>query len=184
MYYFSTMPGVRVIGWPSQRRTYAPCRVTPHPAYMAVQNTQKKRRMELLGAQLAILRRQQGMATQEALSKLSGVAVRSISDIETGKTVPRVGTMRKLEAALKLPTGITDDFLAGTIDKLAMDPLEFPKPNTDELATMTYDEILSTAKGIEKLYGKDAAERVVVAWSVARQERLKKREADDGTHTE
>jgi transcriptional regulator with XRE-family HTH domain len=172
MYYFSTMPGVRVIGWPSQRRTYAPCRVTPHPAYMAVQNTQKRRRMELLGAQLAILRRQQGMPTQEALSKLSGVAVRSISDIETGKTIPRVGTMRKLEAALKLPTGITDDFLAGVVDRLVAETSGLPRPRGADLATMSYEEILSTAKGIEKLYGKEEAHKVLKAWFDARDDAM------------
>lgn len=118
MHYFECMCALRILGRPGQTQVLSPCRVTPHPAYMATQDTQKKRLMESLGAQIARLRQQQGMNKQEDLHLASGVGVRTISDIETGKKVPRVGTMRKLESALNLEPGSTDDFLAGKITKL------------------------------------------------------------------
>jgi transcriptional regulator with XRE-family HTH domain len=86
------------------------------------QNTQKKRRMEALGAQLSTLRKEQGMPTQDDLAKKSRVGVRTISDIETGKKIPRVGTMRKIETALRLVAGATDDFMDGVIDVLVPQP--------------------------------------------------------------
>jgi transcriptional regulator with XRE-family HTH domain len=84
-----------------------------------MQNPQKKRLLQqALGAQIALLRQRAGMPKQADLYRASGVGVRTISDIETGKTVPRIGTMRKIEAALHLPPGATDDFLAGKIKVL------------------------------------------------------------------
>lgn len=118
MNYFECMSSLRILGRPGQRRALAPCRPTPHPAYVDTQNTQKKRRMEALGAQLAKLRTDQNMPRQDQLATASGVGVRTISDIETGKKIPRVTTMRKIEAALNLPEGATDDFMDYAIDKL------------------------------------------------------------------
>lgn len=85
---------------------------------MDARNTQKKRRMEGLGAEIARLRQQVGMSTQADLKSASGVGVRTISDIESGKTMPRINTMRKIENALGLLPGTTDDYLDGTIDRL------------------------------------------------------------------
>lgn len=86
---------------------------------MGTQDTQKtQRRRQALGAQIAQLRQRAGMPTQKDLERASGVSVRTISLIESGRKVPRVGTMRKLETALQLPPGATDDYLDGTIGKL------------------------------------------------------------------
>lgn len=117
-HYFYCMSGVRILGRSGQRHVLSPCRMTPHPAYMEQQNTHRRRRMEALGAQIALLRQKQNMSRQEHLADASGVGVRTISDVETGKKVPRVTTMRKIETALGLPAGATDDFLDGKLDEL------------------------------------------------------------------
>lgn len=58
------------------------------------------------------------------------MGVRTISDIETGKKVARINTMRKLEAALGLEPGVTDDFMAGKVDSLVSD-----RPASTQAAT-------------------------------------------------
>jgi transcriptional regulator with XRE-family HTH domain len=85
---------------------------------MEQQSTHKQLRMQALGAEIARVRRQSGMVNQEHLAKASGVGVRTISFIETGTRLPRLTTMRKLENALNLPSGSTDEFMAGAIDRL------------------------------------------------------------------
>jgi transcriptional regulator with XRE-family HTH domain len=85
---------------------------------MSTPNTQKKLRMEALGAAFAKRRVRMGMTRQDQLAGAASVGVRTISDIETGKTVPRVITMRKIESALELPAGISDRFLSGEISEL------------------------------------------------------------------
>lgn len=119
MNYFECMPGLRVLGRHSHGRALAPCRRTAHPSWVEMQNTQRRLRMQALGAELARIRKAAGMSKQEDLEERSGVGVRTISDIETGKKVARINTMRKLEAALGLEPGATDSFMAGEIESLA-----------------------------------------------------------------
>jgi transcriptional regulator with XRE-family HTH domain len=119
MSYFDCMSRLRILGRPGQTRVLAPCREAPHPAYVDAQSTQKKRRMQALGAQLARVRVQAGMRAQADLAAASGVSVRTISLIETGEKIPRVTTMRKIESALHLPPGSTDEYLEGARTELA-----------------------------------------------------------------
>jgi transcriptional regulator with XRE-family HTH domain len=134
MNYFECVSGLRILGRPGQRQTLAACRTIPHPAYVDTQNPQKKRLMEALGAQIALLRQRAGMPTQADLYRASGVGVRTISDIETGRTIPRIGTMRKIETALNLPPGSTDDFLSGKIKRLV-------PADVDEVTDSLYERI-------------------------------------------
>lgn len=121
MNYFECMPGMHILGRHSYGRALSPCRVTTHPAWVEMQNTQRRLRMQALGAELARIRKAAGMPRQEDLEARSGVGVRTISDIETGKKVARINTMRKLEAALGLESGVTDDFMSGRVDSLVSD---------------------------------------------------------------
>jgi transcriptional regulator with XRE-family HTH domain len=106
---------------------------------MSTPNTQKKLRMEALGAAFAKRRVRMAMSRQDQLASAAGVGVRTISDIETGKTVPRVITMRKIEAALQLPPGTSDKFLSGEISELPDTPAprraEEPTPAREWSAT-------------------------------------------------
>lgn len=82
------------------------------------QDTHNRLRREALGAEIARLRKEAGMSTQQHLATVSRVGVRTISKLETGVTPVRVGLMRSIENALSLPTGSTDQFMAGRIDRL------------------------------------------------------------------
>lgn len=124
---------------------------------MDAQNLQKKRRMQALGAQLAVIRQRQRMPRQEHLAQASGVSVRTISDIETGKKIPRVGTMRKIENALKLPPGQTDDFLEGKIDRLEPRTLsDYPSELYERQARSKIEQRIMAVKG----------EREEVKWQI------------------
>jgi transcriptional regulator with XRE-family HTH domain len=137
----------------------------PQTAYVEQQNTHKQLRMQALGAEIARVRRQAGMQQQEHLAQASGVGVRTISIIETGTKLPRVTTMRKLENALNLPTGATDAFMAGALERLE------PKPTSSvegPLNIIPRDEV---EREMVKLR-KDLHPNVIWAHIVDRRERL------------
>jgi len=145
-------------------------------------------RTSQLAAKVRSAREAQGYRSQAAFAAAAEVSPRSVYAVESGERAGRK-VLRAISRTLGWPSEAANEFLqTGDATLLAQcvlpdAPKAKPIPNA-ELAAMTYDEILTTAKGIAKLYGDEAADRVVVAWSVARDELLKKREADDGTHTE
>lgn len=83
---------------------------------------------EAAGAEVARRRRQLGMTTQADLAEKSGVGVRTISNIETGTKIPRVGTLRKLEIALAWKPGHIDALLDG---QQVADPSHVPAVDYD-----------------------------------------------------
>jgi transcriptional regulator with XRE-family HTH domain len=133
---------------------------------MEQQNTHKQLRMQSLGAEIARVRRQAGMVTQEDLRKVSGIGVRTISAIETGVKIPRVTTMRKLENALNLPTGSTDEFMAGKLKRLEPNPTSSVE-GPDNIKPR--DEVEAEMVKLDK----DLDARVIWAHITERRERLR-----------
>lgn len=90
------------------------------------------------------------MPKQEDLEALSGVSKRTISDIETGNKVPRVSTMRKLENALGLEAGATDDFLAGKVRSL--EPRDEATDTEDQSADDEEDDLINVMIDLGKTH--------------------------------
>lgn len=162
MYYVVRVSRLRILGKPGERQVLAPCRLTPHPAYMAARNVQKKLVRQALGAELARVRKQQGMPRQSHLADATGLGVKTISDIETGRIVPREQTMRRIETALDLPLGQTDEFLGGKIRRLAVE-VQQRRP----LSQWTRAEAMQRADEIAKESDEDEGMRFMLRWADA-----------------
>ncbi|WP_430789596.1 helix-turn-helix domain-containing protein [Actinoplanes sp. G11-F43] len=65
--------------------------------------------MQNFGHLLRRLRRD-AVLTQEELAELTGLSIRSISDLERGVRAPRRSTERLLSTALRLPASAASEF--------------------------------------------------------------------------
>lgn len=128
---------------------------------MAAQNVQKRLVRQALGAEIARVRKQQGMVRQSHLAEATGLGVKTISDIETGRIVPREQTMRRIETALHLPIGQTDDFLNGGTRQLKAE--DRPK----QLAELDRAEAIDRANEIARNEGEDAGTSFMLRWADA-----------------
>jgi len=123
---------------------------------------------EMVRKWLRLERRERGW-NQDDLAEAAGIKSRT--------------TIRKLESGLKLSEGVEGaveqalGWELGDLDRIRSggQPTRSDAAGSKDLARMTYEEILSAAMGVEKTRGEVAAQRVLVAWVVARDEMLKER---------
>lgn len=79
--------------------------------------------MATVGNNLKVLRERVGMS-QSSLADLSGIDQSTISQIEAGKYVPRVGTLSKLADALNVSVALIDERLAVPPDRAVVHPAD------------------------------------------------------------